>query len=172
MRKSIVSIVDEHKHLRLLLAAICGCLMITLGSLLRIPCYPVPFTCQSLAIFIIGLTYSPKEAIAAAVCYLVCATAGLPVLDGKANPFWMYGKCAGYLFSFPLAAYLIATLHQKMSSVLALFCGNVCILFCGWLGLIPFLGPKMALIQGVLVFIPSGIAKIFLSQILIKKRFL
>jgi biotin transport system substrate-specific component len=170
MRENIMHFIDVNELARLIRIAIYGCLWITIGSLLRIPCYPVPFTCQTLAIFILALTYSPKEVLAMTFCYLVCATVGLPVLDGRVNSFWMLGKSGGYLFSFPLAAYLIARLRQKISVFIALCCGNALILFCGWLWLIPFLGPKIAFMKGVLIFLPAGMFKAALAIFFVKRR--
>lgn len=136
-----------------------GCGLIILGSLIRIPFYPVPFTLQTLALSMIALSQPPKQAFASALCYLACASIGLPVLGWKVNVLWMTGKCGGYLIAFPIAAYMISYLRQLGSSFIALFLGQGLILAMGWIWLIPFIGMKEAFLKGVLFFIFPEIFK-------------
>lgn len=136
-----------------------GCIFITLSSLVKLPFYPVPFTLQSWAIMMLGLIQTPKQAFASALCYLLCATAGLPVLCGNSNSLWIAGKCGGYLIAFPIAAYLIAKLKQKIHPILAILLGQVVIFAFGFIWLIPLFGCWVALMQGVVLFIPSDLLK-------------
>ena len=137
-----------------------GSALIALGSMLRIPLEPVPFTLQTLAICWVGLTQTPKEAFASATCYLLWASLGLPVLAGIANPLWISGQTGGYLIGFPVGAALIAWLRQKRSPLTALIWGQITIFAFGWIWLASFMGVKMALIYGVLIFLPSEAYKI------------
>lgn len=159
MKYNVLNTENRSEEMRLIGLSLLGCGLITIGSWIRIPFYPVPFTLQTLAIFVLGLTQTPKQAFASAICYLVCASIGLPVLDGKANYLWITGKCAGYLISFPIAAYAIAKLRQKLPSLLALLIGETLILLFGYIWLIPFIGAKMAFTKGVILFIPSALLK-------------
>ncbi len=136
-----------------------GCAFITLSALVRIPFYPVPFTLQSWAIIMLGLMQSPKQAFGSALCYLLCATIGLPVLCGDSNSLWIAGKCGGYLIAFPIAAYLIAKLRQKIHPILAILVGQAVIFTLGFIWLIPFFGIWVAWMQGVVLFIPSDLLK-------------
>lgn len=140
--------------------ALFGCALIVLGSMIKIPLYPISFTLQTLAIYILALTQSPKQAFASALCYLVCATIGFPVFFGHANPFWIIGKSGGYLVAFPLAAYCIAQLRHKHSPITALLCGTCVTFTLGFLWLIPFFGLQVAFTKGVLIFIPSELFKV------------
>jgi biotin transport system substrate-specific component len=140
-----------------------GCGMIILCSCIKIPFFPVPFTLQTFAVFILALSQSPKQAAASVICYLLCATIGLPVFGGRANPFWMMGKCGGYLIGFPFAAYLTAKLSQRRSPVIAVLCGQTIIYLFGLIWLVPLFGMSFALIKGVLIFIPSDMIKNFLA---------
>ncbi len=144
------------KHLCL---AVIGCSLITLASLIKIPIYPVSFTLHTFAIFILALTQSPKQVLGSTLLYLVCATIGLPVLCGSANPLWICGKCGGYLIAFPIAAYLIAKLKTKCHPILAILCGQIVIFALGFIWLIPFFGMQIAWVNGVLLFIPSDLLK-------------
>lgn len=130
-----------------------GAALITVCAWIKIPFYPVPFTLQTFAIYAIALTLPPRIACASACGYLLLATVG------HANPFWILGKCGGYLMGFPFAAYLISHLRQSRSQVFALACGMGVIFGLGFLWLIPFCGWQAALIKGVLIFIPSEIFK-------------
>lgn len=159
-----------NRNQRLILSALLGSFLLTIGSLIRIPFDPVLFTLQTLALFILALTQSPKEALASTLCYLLFASIGLPVLDGKVNFLWITGKSAGYLLAFPIAAYLMAYLRQKCSPFLALLSGQVLILFLGWVYLCFFLGFKLAFIKGVLPFIFTGIFKVCAATSLVQRK--
>ncbi|HEX2583298.1 MAG TPA: biotin transporter BioY [Chlamydiales bacterium] len=170
MEKSVLNANLFNEEIRFIGLTFLGCGLMTLGSLIRIPFIPVPFTLQTLAIFIWALTQSPKQAFASAVCYLLCATAGLPVLDGKANPLWIAGKCGGYLVAFPIAAYGIARMRQAGLASLGLLSGQALILFCGWIWLAAFIGAKAALVKGVLIFIPSAVCKALAALAFVRWR--
>jgi len=139
--------------------ALFGCALITLGSLVKVPFFPVPFTLQTMAVFILALTQSPKQAALSCIAYLAAATIGLPVLCGNSKPLWIAGKCGGYLVAFPLAAYAVSYLRAITSPILALTVGQCIIYFLGWCWLAPLFSAKAAFINGVLFFIPSDIVK-------------
>lgn len=146
--------------------AFLGSGLIALCSLVRIPFIPVPFTLQTLAIFLLGLTQSPKLALSSALCYLFWGSLGLPVFSGRSNPFWMAGPCGGYLIAFPLAAYLIAILKQRIHPFVAILCGQMLIYLIGFIWLIPFIGITSAFMKGVVFFIPSGLFKNVMAVII------
>lgn len=139
-----------------------GMFLLIVGSWIHVPFYPVPFTMQTLALFLIGLTMTPRQAFTSALLYLVCASLGLPVTAGMASS-WFVGKTAGYLIAFPFAAYLISTLKEKFSYSLSVALGQLLIYTIGFLVLSTFLGAKSACIYGVVIFIPSAIVKNFLA---------
>jgi biotin transport system substrate-specific component len=168
MEKQIVLKQRLYRELQEAGLIVFGGALITLGSFVRIPMYPVPFTLQTLAIFILGLTQPPRRAAGAAVCYLLWATLGLPVLGGTINPYWLTGKCGGYLIAFPIAAFLISWLRKK--PIVALLCGCAVIFTLGWVWLSCFFGPKLAWMQGVVIFLPSAGLKIMLALALASVR--
>ncbi len=147
-----------------------GCALLILGASIKIPFYPVPFTLHTLALFLIALTQTPKQASYSTSCYLILATLGAPVFSLHANPTWWMGKCAGYLWAFPVAAYGMARLRVKMGNFLALTLGSSFILLCGFLWLIPFVGAAVAWKQGLLVFLPCELVKILAATGLAKWR--
>jgi biotin transport system substrate-specific component len=147
------------KRLYALGACLFGCGLIAVCSLIKIPFFPVPFTMQTFALFLIGLTQTPKQALSSTLTYLFCATIGLPVLGGLSNPLWYLGKSGGYLIAFPLAAWLIAKIAEKRPPWLAVSAGQLAILLIGFPWLIPFVGLKIAFTHGVLIFIGPSILK-------------
>lgn len=147
-----------------------GTALITCCSFIKIPLYPVPFTLQTFAIYILALTQTPRQAFASTFFYLLGATIGLPVFGGHANPTWILGKCSGYLIAFPIAAFCIAKIRLKRSAFQALLCGMLVIFFLGLLRLIPIVGLQTAFMKGVLIFLPSEIFKILAAIQLIHRR--
>lgn len=163
MEKTLIKTVTIGSVLSFVCLSILGCCLITLSSLVKIPFYPVSFTLQTLAIFILAFTQSPKLAFGSAICYLISATIGLPVLCGASNPLWMLGKSGGYLVAFPIAAYLISRISQKHSPFLAVLCGQIVIYLLGFIWLIPFFGVSIAWKSGVVFFIPGGLLKCLIA---------
>src|SRR6185295_2599469 len=139
--------------------ALIGCATITVGSMVKVPLFPVPFTLQTMAVFIVALTQTPKQAALSCIAYLLAASIGLPVLCGKSNPLWIAGKCGGYLVAFPLAAFVTAHLVRSCSPLVALTVGQLIIYFFGWCWLAPLFSAQEAFLKGVLLFIPSDIVK-------------
>lgn len=154
-------ITQTYRELRWIGIALFSAALITLSSMLRVPLYPVSFTLQTLAIFLIGLTQTPKQAVASVLCYLLWASVGLPVLGGHANPLWFANKCGGFLIAFPIAAFLIARLRKR--PLMALVCATGVVMTLGWIWLAYFFGAQVAWMKGVLIFLPSEGLKIILA---------
>ena len=143
---------------------ILGSGLITLSAFAKIPFFPVPFTLQTLAIFLLGLTLPPRQAMGSALCYLGLATMGFPVFCGASNPFWIVGKCGGYLVAFPIAACMISALvRKKIPSFLALLCGLAVIYSLGFIWLSFFFGSEVALMKGIVLFIPADLLKVLVA---------
>jgi biotin transport system substrate-specific component len=170
MEKSIVYKIQSNDKIAIASTVFLGTALITFCAFIKIPLYPVPFTLQTLAIYILALTQGPKQAFASTLCYLVCATVGLPVFGGRVNPAWIFGKCGGYLVGFPIAAFCMAKIYSKRPAFQALLCGMGVIFFFGLLWLIPIFGLQTAFIKGVLIFVPSEIFKILAAIQLINWR--
>jgi biotin transport system substrate-specific component len=170
MKKLLVHQNEISPQIRFAISIIFGCTLLTLGSLIRVPLNPIPFTLQTLALFILSLTQSPKQAATSSICYLLLATCGLPVLSGVINWTWFVGKSGGYLLAFPLAAYVVAKLRQTIHPLIALLAGQLIIFLLGWVWLALFLGPYPALIKGVLILFPSAIFKGLAAYTLIRRR--
>lgn len=135
-----------------------GCLL-WIGSWIKIPFYPVPFTLQTFALFCIALTQTPKQAFLSTLFYLGLGTCGVPVFASALGPFWWMSRSAGFLFAFPICAYVIATLRTQIGPLCAVLCGNALLLCLGCLGLVPFVGLSVAFHQGFVPFLLTGFGK-------------
>lgn len=155
------SVIRETTDLKMgsFLFMLMGCGILTLSSWVKIPLYPVSFTFHTFAIFLLALIQPPQQALGSAICYLLCGTLGLPVFAGKVHSLWMFGKCGGYLFAFPFAAYTTSLLAKKQGAILAVLAGQALIYTLGVVWLIPFVGIEISLIKGVVIFLPSDVLK-------------
>ncbi len=71
----------------------------------------VPITLQTLAVILAGMVLGPGRGAAAVGLYLVAGLAGLPVFSGFSSGLGVLaGPSAGYLLSFPLAAFVAGLL--------------------------------------------------------------
>src|SRR2546421_4189922 len=72
-----------------------------------IPFSPVPLTMQPLAVILVGAALGSTRGAAAAALYLFEGFSGLPVFaQGHGGPLMMTAFTAGYLYSYPLAAWI------------------------------------------------------------------
>ena len=129
----------------------------------------IPFTAQSLVIFVIASLLSPKESLICLATYLALGLLGLPVFAGGASGLeQILGTSGGFLYGFLFSAFLISYCVQRLSSKTIwsffgiMLIATLCLFFFGLThlgltldfdkalqyGLIPFW--KMALVKAVL----------------------
>lgn len=144
-----------------LFSVVAGCCLIMICSLIRVPFYPVPMTMHTFAIFTLGLTQPPRIALASVLFFLAI---------GTGNPAWIIGKCGGYYLSFPIAAYLIAWSARRASPYLAVLLGQGVIFLMGFFWLLPFFGFRVALMKGVVIFLPSALVKMLFAVQFARKK--
>ena len=88
-----------------------GSALIALAAQIAIPLpfTPVPLTMQPLAVLLVGIALGSSRGAAAAALYLLEGISGLPVFSqGHGGAIWLVGPTAGYLYSYPAAAWLAA----------------------------------------------------------------
>ena len=79
-----------------------------------IPFSPVPLTMQPLAVLLVGITLGSTRGAAAAALYLFEGFSGMPVFaQGHGGAMWLAGPTAGYLFSYPLAAWVAGRFPER-----------------------------------------------------------
>jgi len=139
-----------------------------------IPGTMVPLTMQPLAVLLVGVTLGSARGAAAATLYLLEGFSGLPVFaQGHGGAIWLAGPTAGYLFSYPFAAFVAGWFSQRGwgSTILRAVAGMLVALGVIYLGgfswLSAFLGVKAAWIGGVRPFILADILKVAIGASLL-----
>jgi len=130
-----------------------------------IPIPPIPVTMQTFAIALTGAVLGAKKGTIAAVVYLLLGAVGVPVFAGFAGGLASFvGPAGGYLWSFPLLAFIVGLTAEKGGRyllALGLIAGSVINLSMGMLHLafVLQLDMQAAFVAGVLPFIVPEIIK-------------
>lgn len=164
-------------------------LLLVLCSKIAIPLpgTPVPLTLQTFGVLLIAVLFGARTSALATALYLVEGASGLPVFQPFGAPagLRLFGPTAGYLLSFPVAAFVTGRLIEMLSAPVssarqqegkngqalggvslwiaisaALVSGEAIILLCGWAWLASLVGAAPALAQGVLPFLPGDLLKL------------
>ena len=140
-----------------------------------LPAAGVPVTLQVLGVFLAGLLLGPVWGGTAMVLYLLAGAVGAPVFaGGSAGIGSLFGSSAGYLWSYPVAAFAIGyvahgglELADPSSAgigrlVGAMVLGTAIIYALGVMGLMVVLGlgPVEAFLAGAASFVPAEAFKI------------
>lgn len=164
------------------LAGAIGVCVLTASSYVSVPLYPVPVTMQTLAVLLVGVVMGPRAGALTVLSWLAMAAAGAPVLAGAhGGPGAFVGPTAGYLISFPIAAYLAGMVPRAGSllrhgAVFAAMLGlHGLILLMGWAWLSALIGAEVAFTAGVLPFmlgavLKSGLAAAFAALLPVRWR--
>lgn len=146
-------------------------MMIAFISAMSFVRIPLPFsdaalTGQTLAMNIIALILTPKEAFISMFCYWTLGLVGVPVFGGMAGPGKMFGPGGGYFMAFMLAVLLIGNLRGKQYHLgryiaVTVIVGLVVVdgLGCVWLKLVTGLNWQAAFLAGFVAFIPLDVVK-------------
>src|SRR5262249_11604135 len=131
------------------------------------PFTPVPMTMQPFAVLLVGVVLGSNRGAATAMLYLFEGFSGLPVFaQGHAGPQWAMAATAGFLWSYPLAAWVAgrfselnwgATLLRAITGMLAAL---AVIYICGWSWLSVLTSPYAAYVAGVAPFVLADIVKV------------
>jgi biotin transport system substrate-specific component len=139
------------------------------------PVSPAPVTLQVLGVFLAGILLGPVWGGAACGLYLLAGALGAPVLSGgTAGLGALVGPTAGYLWSYPFAAFVIGgivhggfspadpTAVNLVRLVAAMVVGTVVIYAFGIAGfmLVLSVGPIEAFLTAAAAFIPAELLKI------------
>lgn len=77
----------------------------------------VPFTLQVFAVLLVGAVLGARVGTMALLLYLLLGLAGLPVFARlRAGPAVLFGPTGGYLWAFPVAAYLVGWAAEGAAS--------------------------------------------------------
>ena len=160
------TIKSKSKSLNEIMVVLGGVILLFAASQVEIPLQPVPITLQTVAVMLIGLTYSPRRAVESHLIWIGLGAIGFPVFaefSGGINV--LLGSTAGYFMGFVFSAFLMATLKEKLSlkgwfyDALLCLMGTVIVFAFGVLWLSQLIGFSNALVHGVLPFILPGAVK-------------
>ncbi len=142
----------------------------------HLPFTPVPVTLQTLAVLLTGAALGSKRGALAMIAYLVEGAAGLPVFSGGTSGLvTLLGYTGGYLWAFPIAAFVVGLLCERgldrriLTSALAMLPGTLIIYAIGvsWLAIALHISFGKALTFGMLPFIPGDLLKLVIAAALL-----
>ncbi|MDD1715655.1 MAG: biotin transporter BioY [Methanolinea sp.] len=138
--------------------------LLAAGAWISVPFLPVPITLQTLFVFLAGGVMGWR-AIYPSLLYLVMGVMNLPVFhNGTAGVGVLMGPTGGYLVGFVFAAFLIGIAFERDS----IYChaggltAGTCAIYlfgAGWLHLSSGISIPLALLMGVVPFIPGDVMK-------------
>ena len=152
-------------------------ILVALGARasINLPFTPVPITLQTLMVMLTGATLGSRRGGLAMLLYLAEGAAGLPVFAEGGGLLPLVGPTAGYLWSFPIAAFVVGLLCERgldrsfLTSVFAMLPGSLIIYAIGvsWLAILTHLTIPAVLVVGMVPFIPGDIIKIVIAAALL-----
>jgi biotin transport system substrate-specific component len=132
----------------------------------------VPITGQSFAVLLTGALLGSRLGAAAVIAYLIEGAVGLPFFAGGTGGLVRFlGPTAGYLVSFPAAAFITGAFAEHgwdkryPTAVAAMAIGSAIILLGGWAwySILTHTPPLVAFQLSVLRFLPGDVIKIALA---------
>lgn len=154
------------------------------GGFIRIPMYPVPFTLQTLFVYLSGLLLGAQRGVLSQLLFLIMGLAGIPVFAQGGGPAYVLQPSFGYLAAFPVSAYVCGKIFSRMKNArnflnLLLACGTgaVLILSIGSAYLYFILNYiaksstsfRETFISGFILFLPAEAVKCFITVIITSK---
>jgi biotin transport system substrate-specific component len=161
-----------------LLLVVGASLLIAIAAQVAIPVpfTPVPLTLQPLAVIFVGVALGSTRGAAAAALYLLEGFSGLPVFaQGHGGPAMLFAPTAGYLFSYPFAAYVAGFISERGwgGSVVRAISGMLLALgviyLGGWSWLAVLTDARSAFAAGVAPFVLADIVKVAIGAALLPK---
>jgi biotin transport system substrate-specific component len=160
----------DRRLLRGVVLAVLGSLLLWASAKVQVPFYPVPITMQTAVVFLLGIAYGPRLAVATVALYILEGALGLPVFAGTPErgiglPY-ILGPTGGYILSWLPAAAITGLVAERSrhwlvtgAGVLAAIAVNYA-LGVAWLS--TFVGLEQALVVGVLPFLFGDALKLAL----------
>ena len=160
----------------LLIAGASALIAIAAQIAVPLPHSPVPLTMQPLAVLLVGVVLGSWRGAAAAALYLLEGFSGLPVFaQGHGGAFWLIGPTAGYLLSYPLAAFVAGGVSERgwgstiARSIAGMLAALAVIYAGGWSWLAALSGTKAAFAMGIAPFLIADIVKVALGAALLPR---
>jgi biotin transport system substrate-specific component len=159
--------------------AICASAVIAVCArlILPLPFTPVPLTLANFAVLLVGLSLGSKRGFVAAALYLGWGAVGLPVFSpaGPGGVAQLLGPTAGYLWAFPLMAFVAGWIAERgarsFARNLAAGIAADVLLFAGgtaWLAVFTH-SWQHALVFGLYPFFAAEIMKLMVAAALARR---
>jgi biotin transport system substrate-specific component len=148
--------------------------LITLGSWVSIPFFPIPLTLQTLFVLLAGAVIK-RYAVIPVSLYIMLGALGLPVFhNGMAGIGVLLGPSGGYLIGFIPAALATGLAYEHKSRIVritGLAIATALILIPGalWLMYSTGMTPAAALVGGILIFLPGDIVKAYAAYVIAQR---
>jgi len=155
-----------------ILLVIGASLFIALAAQIAVPLpfTPVPMTLQPLAVLLVGAALGSNRGAATAMLYLVEGFSGFPVFaQGHFGALWAIGPTAGFLWSYPLAAWLAGRYSERgwgttMPRAIAGMLVALAVIYVGgWSWLTIVTSPAKAFVAGVAPFVLGDVVKVVIG---------
>lgn len=148
-------------------------LLTAIAAQVVIPLPLVPITGQTFAVLLTGALLGSRLGALAMIAYLIEGASGLPFFrSGNSGVHYlMFSPTAGYLLSYPAAAFVTGWLAERgwdrrfLTAAAAMAIGSMVILFSGWVWLTRFISATAAWQQGVQPFLLGDVVKITLAAL-------
>ncbi len=144
-------------------------------ALITVPA-PIPFTLQTLALFLIAGLLPLSASLFSVSAYLLLGAVGLPIFSGFSGGFGvLFGPTGGFLLGFLLflvVQKLIYRLSNKKHMILSQLAGLLVCYFSGTLWYLVYSHEASfitVLCVSVLPFILPDLIKLFLTMLIIKR---
>jgi biotin transport system substrate-specific component len=141
-----------------------------------IPGTPVPITLQPLVVVLAGMCLGPVAGAASMILYLAVGAAGVPVFSpfGAPGIARFVGPTGGYLFAYPVAAFVAGALARRSTTLLgrwvAALAGTTVLLLGGLAQLAVITGSlTQALPLAIHPFVPLDAVKALVAALLVPK---
>lgn len=158
--------------------------MTALGGFIRIPTPLVPFTLQTLFVYLTGDLLGSKRGAFSQLLFLTLGLLGVPVFTAGGGPGYILQPTFGYLVSFPAGAWIVGKVVERLDKPgkwWGWFLANgagLSIIFTMGVGYLyvnvnfimnKTLSVSQAVWSGVLIFLPGEVVKIFLAATLARR---
>ncbi len=154
--------------------ALFAAIIAVLGTLPAIPVGPVPITAQTLGVMLAGAVLGARRGFLAVLLFLVLVAVGLPLLASGAGGLAPFaGPTAGYLFSWPIAAFVIGWLTERswdrynvLRGTLVNVVGGIVVVYAVGVPVLKAVAGLPwgeALTAGALPFLPGDLFKAFVA---------
>jgi biotin transport system substrate-specific component len=160
----------DRRALRAVVLAVVGSLLLWASAKIQVPFYPVPITMQTAVVFLLGIAYGPRLAVATVALYILEGAVGLPVFAGTPErgiglPY-ILGPTGGYILSWLPAAAITGLVAERsrhwLTTGLGVLAAMIVNYALGAAWLATFVGLEKAFTLGVLPFLLGDALKLAL----------